>query len=234
MLLYYIIAGVTWAFSGLVKQKLTRTYAKWGDIRNSANATGAQTARALLDTNDLRQVQLVPAPGRLSDHYDPGPKVIRLSEPVYGVPSVAAMAIAAHETGHAIQDAVDYKPFRVRASLVPLAQIGARFGLPAAMGGLFLDEPLLVQIGVLAYLGALVFQFATLPVEFNASKRAIKQLEALGAMNAEDEEGAREMLRAAAMTYVAGVASSAGYVVFLALVAGRSLFGKAPKPPLPS
>ncbi len=234
MWLFYVIAGGTWAFSWFVKKKLQSAYRKWGQIRNSANATGAQTAHAVLVANDMRQVQLVPAPGELSDHYDPASKTIRLSEPVYGVPSVAAMAIAAHETGHAIQDQVGYKPFRFRSSLVPLAQMGARFGLPAAMLGLFMDSPLFIQIGVLTYLGALVFQFATLPVEFNASKRAMQQLEGLQLLNEEEQKGARQVLRSAALTYVAGVASSAGYLVFLALVGGRMLLRRPPAvPPAP-
>lgn len=228
MLLYYVIAGVTWAFSGLVKQKLESTYGTWGRVRNSAGATGAQISQTILVANDMRNVRLVPAPGKLTDHYDPTSKTIRLSEPVYGVPSVAAMAIAAHETGHAIQDAMGYKPFRLRTSLVPLAHAGARFGLPAAVMGMFMESPILVQIGVLTYLGALLFQFATLPVEFNASKRALRQLDALDLMDAEDREGARKMLRIAALTYVAGVASSAGYIIFLALAGGRRLLRRPP------
>jgi Zn-dependent membrane protease YugP len=188
----------------------------------------------VLQANDMPQAQLVPAPGQLSDHDDPTSKTIRLSEPVYGVPSVAAMAIAAHETGHAIQDKVGYKPFRVRTSLVPLAHLGSRFGLPAAMLGLFMDSPLLIQIGALTHLGALVFQFATLPVEFNASRRAMQQLEALRLVNEEEEKGARQVLWAAALTYVAGVASSAGYLVFLAIAGGRFVLRRPPAAtPLP-
>ena len=234
MWIFYAVAGVTWAFSWFVKKKLQSAYGKWGQVRNSAGATGAQTAHAVLVANDMGQVQIVPAPGELSDHYDPTSKTIRLSEPVYGVPSVAATAIAAHESGHAIQDEVGYKPFRIRTGLVPLAHLGARFGLPAAMLGLFMDSPLFIQIGVLTYLGALVFQFATLPVEFNASRRAMQQLEELHLVNAEEEQGARQVLRAAALTYVAGVASSAGYLIFLALAGGRLLLRRPPVvPPAP-
>lgn len=234
MLIFYLIAGITWFFSLLVRRKLTSAYEKWGSIRNSAGLTGVQTAATVLRANDMRQVQLVSAPGKLSDHYDPELKMIRLSEPVYAVPSVAAMAIAAHETGHAIQDRVGYRPFRLRSSLVPLATLGARFGLPAAMMGMFMDSPLYVQIGVLTYMGALLFQFATLPVEFNASKRARKQLDELGLVNEEDRQGVSEMLSAAALTYVAGAASSAGYLLFLVLTVGKSMFGRPPVvPPVP-
>jgi Zn-dependent membrane protease YugP len=231
MWLFYAIAGVTWLFSFLVKRKLTSAYRKWGKVRNSVGGTGAQVAHTVLGANDLQQVQLQPAPGELSDHYDPRTKVIRLSEPVYGVESVAAMAIAAHESGHAIQDKVHYKPFRVRSSLVPLASLGARFGLPAAVMGLMMGAPLYVQIGVLTYLGALVFQFATLPVEYNASKRAQRQLDDLGLVDEKDKQGVKEMLSAAALTYVAGVASSAGYLIFLVLVGGKWLFRRPPVAP---
>ena len=234
MWLFYLVAGATWLFSWFVKKRLQTAYGKWGAVRNSADATGAQTAHTVLVANEMRQVRLVPAPGVLSDHYDPTSKTIRLSEPVYGVPSVAAMAIAAHETGHAIQHEVGYKPFRIRTSLVPLAHLGARFGLPAALLGMFLDAPVLIQVGVLTYLGALVFQFATLPVEFNASRRAMEQLETLRLVNEEEQQGARQVLRAAALTYVAGVASSAGFLVYLVLLGGRRLLGRPPvAPPAP-
>lgn len=231
MWIVYAIGGITWLFSYLVKRKMTSAYERWGAIRNSRNATGGQTAVTVLRANDLGRVRLQPAPGKLTDHYDPRSKVIRLSEPVYGVPSVAAMAIGAHETGHAIQDGVGYGPFRVRTALVPLAGLGARFGLPAAVIGLLLGAPLYVHVGVWTYVGALLFQFATLPVEFNASKRARRQLDDLGLVDDVDREGVKEMLSAAALTYVAGVASSAGYLVLLALTAGRWLFRRPSVPP---
>jgi len=230
MWVFYLIAGLTWLFSYLVKRRLKSAYGKWGRVHNTSGATGVQTAYAVLRANDLLGVRLVPAPGELSDHYDPRSKTIRLSEPVYGVPSVAATAIAAHEVGHAIQDQVQYKPFRVRTSLVPLAALGARFGMPAAVIGLVLGAPLYVQIGVLTYLGALLFQFATLPVEFNASKRAKRQLDDLGLVTEEEKQGVKEMLSAAALTYVAGVASSAGYLIFLVWIAGRWMFRRPPVP----
>lgn len=226
MLLFYVIAGLTVLFSYLVKQKLMRTYGKWGAVQNAAGASGAQTAHALLQANKLDEIQLVPAPGKLSDHYDPQHQVIRLSEPVYGERSVAAMAIAAHEAGHAIQDKAGYRPFRVRTALAPLAGLGARFGMPAAVLGYMMGDPLYLQIGVLTYFGALLFQIATLPVEFNASKRARQQLDELGLVSEIDKQGVREMLSAAAMTYVAGVASSAGYLIFMVVVAGRWMFGR--------
>jgi Zn-dependent membrane protease YugP len=226
VLIFYVIAGLTMLFAYAVKKKLMRAYRKWGGVQNAAGATGLQTAHTLLRANDLGQIHLAPAPGELSDHYDPQHQVIRLSEPVYGVSSVAAMAIAAHESGHAIQDKMGYRPFRIRTALVPLASLGSRFGMPAAVLGFLMGDQLYVQIGILTYLGALIFQIATLPVEFNASKRARQQLDELGLVSEVDKQGVREMLSAAALTYVAGVASSAGYLIFLVIFAGRWMFGR--------
>ena len=228
---YYLIAGVAMVFSLIVRAKLSATYRKWGRIRNAAEMTGDQTARAILDANGMPRMPVKAAPGKLSDHYDPRSKIIRLSEGVYGVPSVAAMAIAAHESGHAIQDNVDYKPLEVRTTLAPVASAAARFGLPVAILGSFLGAPAVVQIGVLAYVGALLLQFLTLPVEFNASKRAINQLDRLHLMGAEEEDAARSVLRAAAMTYVAGAASAAGYIFYVLFAGGRMLFKKPPELP---
>ncbi|MEJ2371984.1 MAG: zinc metallopeptidase [Gemmatimonadales bacterium] len=171
---YYVVAGIAYLFSLIVKKKLDANYRKWGGVRNSAGVTGAGTARRILDANEMRRVPIEAVAGKLSDHYDPRSKTLRLSEAVYATPSVAAMAIAAHEAGHAIQDHVDYKPMEIRTVSVPLANAGARFGLPAAIAGSFLGMPWLVQVGVLAYVGALFLQFLTLPVEFNASKRALQ------------------------------------------------------------
>jgi Zn-dependent membrane protease YugP len=225
---YYVVAGIAYLFSLIVKKKLDANYRKWGGVRNSAGVTGAGTARRILDANEMRRVPIEAVAGKLSDHYDPRSKTLRLSEAVYATPSVAAMAIAAHEAGHAIQDHVDYKPMEIRTVSVPLANAGARFGLPAAIAGSFLGMPWLVQVGVLAYVGALFLQFLTLPVEFNASKRALQQLDALHLVDEAEEEAARSVLRSAAMTYVAGVASSAGYILYLGLVGGRSMFRKLP------
>ena len=225
--LIWIILGAGYLLSLVVQNRLRASYQKWGSIRNSANMTGAATAEAILDANGMRQVVVRDVHGKLSDHYDPRDKSIQLSEPVYGVPSVAAMAVAAHETGHAIQDKAGYWPLALRTSAAPLVNAAARFGIPAAIFGLLLGVPVLIQLGVIGYVGALAFQFLTLPLEFDASKRALAQLDQLQLMNDDEKQGARSMLRAAAMTYVAGAASSAAYVVYLLLIAGRWLFGKS-------
>ena len=127
---YYWIAGAVFVLSMIVQQKLKSTYRTWSAVRNSAGVTGAQTAQLILDANQMNRVRVGPTQGKLTDHYNPRTKEIRLSEAVYAMPSVAAMAIAAHESGHAIQDAVDYTPLELRSRLAPLAATGARFGLP--------------------------------------------------------------------------------------------------------
>lgn len=232
--LYYWIAGAVFVFSIVVRQRLTSTYRRWSRVRNSAGATGAETAGRILEANHMGDVRVGPIEGKLTDHYNPRTKEIRLSETVYATPSVAAMAIAAHESGHAIQDAVDYTPLKLRSRLAPLAAAGARFGLPAAISGWLLGLPALIQVGVLFYAGGFLLQFLTLPVEFNASKRALEQLENIGVLGDGEREGARKVLRSAALTYVAGVASAAGYIIYLVLVGGRWLFPKPPTgaPPL--
>jgi Zn-dependent membrane protease YugP len=146
--------------------------------------------------------------------------------------SVAATAVSAHECGHALQDADDYRPMEFRTAMVPIANLGSRFGIPLAIFGSMYGSTAMVQIGTLAYAGAILLTFLTLPVEFNASKRALDQLDRLDLISPDGQEGAEKVLRAAAMTYVAGVASSAWYLVYLVFAGGRSLLGR-PKPPLP-
>lgn len=225
---YYWIAALVFGFTFIVRQKLDFTYRKWGRTRNQANVTGEQTARLILRAQQMPHVKVGPIAGKLTDHYNPRTKEIRLSETVYGTPSVAAMAIAAHESGHAIQDEVDYRPIELRTRLAPLAAAGGRFGLPALIFGSVAGMPLLVQVGVFAYAAAFLLQFLTLPVEFNASKRAMQQLDELGLLSEQEREGARSVLRSAALTYVAGVASAAGYIIYLLFVGSRWL-GRKPQ-----
>ncbi len=228
--LFWLIMGAGYLFSLGVQQTLKRTYNKWSQVPNRWQAGGAEVARRILDDNDLSKVPVELTKGQLSDHYDPRSPTIRLSRPIYESPSVAAMAVAAHEAVHALQDADDYTPLEMRTYLAPVANVGARFGIPLAIVGMLLGAPRLVQVGMLAYLGALFLHFLTLPVEFNASRRAMKRLRQLG-LEGKEEKAAKEMLRAAAMTYVASVASAAGYIVYLAIVGGRALL-RRPKLPL--
>jgi len=231
-IVFYAMAGLVLLFSMAVRQKLKSTYARWSRVRSLTGLPGGEVARTILDANRLQSVPVQPVPGSLTDHYDPRRKELRLARDNFVGNSVAATAVAAHECGHALQDAEDYRPMEFRTKMVPVANAGARFGLPLAVAGSFLGSTVMVQIGVLGYVGAMLLTFLTLPVEFNASTRALRQLDQLGLVSPDGREGAREVLRAAAMTYVAGVASSAGYLVYIVIIAGRSMF-KRPKPRRP-
>jgi hypothetical protein len=231
--LVYIIIAIGFVASLLVQGWLKTTYGRWSKVRNSLNMAGSSVARNVLDQNGLHRVAVEMNPGRLSDHYDPRTKTVSLSTRIYREPSVASAAIAAHESGHALQDKDEYGPMRFRATLLPIAQIGERFGPWAAIGGWTLDWPILIQVGFLMFAAALVFQLLSLPIEFDASRRAKLELEQIGFDAAQDREGARKVLRAAAMTYVAGAATAMGHLVFILLFAGRGLFRRfipTPKP----
>lgn len=231
--IFYLLGGIAFVASYLVRAKMLGTYRKWSRP-NSSGLSGGNTARSILSANGMHDVQVVPVRGKLTDHYDPRGKIIRLSEMNYGTPTVAAMAVSAHEAGHAIQDEKDYLPLEIRTAIAPLVSVAARFGIPAAIfGGLF-DMPWLVQIGILAYVGALLFQFFALPVEFDASRRAVKQLENLNIATESEREGVKSVLRSAALTYVAGAASAAGFIILIAISGGRALLGKKPPAMPPS
>ncbi|MGB3564044.1 MAG: zinc metallopeptidase [Thermoanaerobaculia bacterium] len=230
--LYYVIAGLVFLFSLAVRQHLKSTYQRWSQVRSATGRPGGQVARMILDANRLQTVPVEPVQGKLTDHYDPRHKLLRLARDNFVGNSVAATAVAAHECGHALQDADDYRPMEFRTAMVPIANAGARFGLPLAIFGSFYGSTAIVQIGILGYVGSILLTFLTLPVEFNASKRALSQLDRLDLVSADGREGAKKVLRAAAMTYVAGVASSAWYLVYLLFVGARSLLRK-PAPPLP-
>jgi hypothetical protein len=230
--LYYVIAGLTLLFSLGVRQHLKSTYKRWSQVRSATGRPGGQVARIILDANRLQAVPVEPVPGTLTDHYDPSKKQLRLAQENFVGRSVAATAVSAHECGHALQDADDYRPMEFRTRLVPLANAGTRFGIPLAIFGSVFGSSMMVQIGVLGYVGAILLTFLTLPVEFNASKRALAQLERLDLISPDGQEGAEKVLKAAALTYVAGAASSAGYLVYLLFIGGRSLMRK-PKPPVP-
>jgi len=229
-LIFYVIGGLVFLFSLGVRYMLRSTYGRWSRVDNAIGRSGGRIARTILDANRLQSIPVEAVSGTLTDHYDPRRKQIRLARDNFVNASVAAMAVAAHECGHALQDADGYRPMELRNSLMPVANAGARFGLPVAIFGSFFGSALMVQIGILGYAGAILLTFLTLPVELDASKRALAQLEELGMVSADGRRGARQVLRAAAMTYVAGVASSAGYLFYLLLMGGRALLGR-PKIP---
>ena len=181
-------------------------------------------ARHILDANGLEQVHLEVAPGKLTDHYDPRTLAIRLSPNNARDASVAAMAVSAHEVGHALQDAADYGPLELRTAMFPVVQAGSRWGIPLSILGSSLGINAMVVLGMLGYVGSILFHFVTLPVEFDASRRALDQLKRLGIMRGDEEEAeAKKTLRAAAMTYVAGAASAAGFLLVIGIDVLRSI-----------
>ena len=209
-----ILFIVTLAATLLVQFWLRRTYSRWSQVENTSGLTGAQTARAILDANGLQQVQVEAVPGQLSDHYDPRARIVRLSEDNYNRASVAGSAVAAHEVGHAIQHAKAYAPLAWRSALVPVAGIGSNFGPIIIVVGAMLGAAGLFQLGLVLFAAAVLFQLVTLPVEFDASRRALVQMNTLGIATQGDVGGSRQVLNAAAMTYVAAAASSVAYLLY--------------------
>jgi Zn-dependent membrane protease YugP len=159
-------------------------------------------------SQSINDVAIAPVQGYLTDHYDPKTKKLRLSEPVYAQPSIAAVGVAAHETGHAIQHATHYGPLVLRSTLVPVANIGSSFGPILALAGLALSFPILINLGILLFGGAVIFYVITLPVEFNASSRALKILKSNNVLTQDELNGVKKVLSAAAMTYVASALTS--------------------------
>ncbi len=197
-------------------------YNKWSRIRVRSGLTGAQAAQRLISSGGLYGVQIQGIGGNLTDNYDPRTKVLNLSQTVANVPSVAAVAVAAHELGHAMQDSEDYFPLRFRAALVPAVNIGSWLGWIMIFAGLILQIANLAWLGVLVFSGGALFALATLPVELNASARAKRLLAETGIVSGEDEQrGVNNVLNAAAFTYVAGLASALLQLLyFVSLVSG--------------
>lgn len=190
--------------------RVNSAFRKYGRVRSRTGMTGAEAARRLLNSQGIYDVTIEHISGSLTDHYDPRSKVLRLSDAVYGSDSVAAVSVAAHECGHAMQDNEDYAPLRFRSALVPVANFGSQLSWPLILIGVIfggLGSPL-VQIGILMFTLAVLFQLVTLPVEFNASGRAIKLLDSQGILLAEEVNGTKKVLSAAALTYVAAAAAS--------------------------
>ncbi len=201
--------------------RVNSTYAKYAKVRSMQGLTGAEAAQRILYYAGLSNVRVEHISGNLTDHYDPKSKVLRLSDSTYGSASVAAIGVAAHECGHAIQDAEGYSPLKLRSTLVPAANLGSKLGIPLILLGILLGSNYtLVQIGIWAFSLAVLFQLVTLPVEFNASNRAIKILDSRGILGQEELGMCRKVLSAAAMTYVAAAASSILQLLRLVLLFG--------------
>ena len=196
-------------------------YRKYSQVRNMRGITGAQAAFEVLSANGVSGVNIQPIGGTMSDRYDPRTNTIYLSEGVYNSTSVAAVGIACHEAGHACQYAEDYFPMKVRAKVIPAANIGSSIGLPLCVIGIIFSFSILFYIGIILYSAVFLFQFATLPVEFNASKRALKTIEGSSLLSKDEYSGAKNVLTAAALTYVASMASSLLPIIRLLLIGGR-------------
>ena len=197
------------------------TYSKYKKIENSKGLTGFDVARRILDINGLQKILIFETSGNLSDHYDPTKKVIKLSSDIYHGKSIAAVAVAAHECGHAIQDKEGYTFLRIRSSIFPLVNISSKVGYLIIVIGLLFSLINLIWIGVALELIILLFQLITLPVEFNASARALKIIEREGMVTSSEHKGAKKMLTSAALTYVAGVITALFDILRLVLMARR-------------
>lgn len=221
--MYMIFMIPAFLLMALASWYVRSSYEKWSRIRATSGLTGAQAANRLISTGNLYGVQVTGTQGQLSDHYDPRNKTLYLSQNVYESPSVAAVAVAAHELGHAMQDAEEYLPMRFRSFLVPVVNIGSNLGWILIMVGLFLRITNLAWLGVLVFSGGALFALATLPVEFNASARAKELLYATGIIQTEEERrGVNQVLNAAALTYVAGLVTAVLQLLyFVFLVGGR-------------
>lgn len=221
--LYFVFMIPAFILMALASWYVRSSYNKWSKIRASSGLTGAQAAQRLISTGNLYGVQVAGTQGKLSDHYDPRNKTLFLSSGVHDSPSVAAVAIAAHELGHAMQDAEDYFPMQIRSFLVPVVNIGSNLGWILIMIGLFLQQMNIAWLGVIVFSGGALFALATLPVEFNASARAKELLYSTGIIQTEEERrGVNTVLNAAAMTYVAGLITAVLQLLyFVFLIGGR-------------
>ncbi len=199
------------------------TMNKYSRIGNMAGITGGDAARRILNNEGLYDVRVECLSGRQGDHYDPRTKTVRLSQANYHSASVTAVGVAAHECGHAIQHAKGYAPLSIRSALVPVANIGSNLGLPLILIGVLLGwNQVLIQIGIWAFALAVLFQLITLPVEFNASGRAVAKIEQYGLLGTQETAGCKKVLRAAALTYVAAAASSILQLLRLVLLFGNN------------
>lgn len=201
---------------------LMSTFSKYKTVRASSNMTGFEVARRILDANGLQHVAIEEAHGKLSDHYDPRTKTVRLSTDILRRPSVASVAVAAHEVGHAIQHAQNYGPLLLRSKLVPVVNIANRVGFLAVIMGIMLEAFVIAEIGIVLISALFIFQLITLPVEFNASARAMESLTSMNILYSNEEQrGARKVLTAAALTYVAGlIVALLQLLRFAAMVSG--------------
>ena len=216
----YILLIIGMLLSLAASAKLKSTFAIYRRMESASGMTGAEAAQRILRNAGVYDVRIEPISGELTDHYDPRTKVVRLSEPIYNKTSLAAVGVAAHECGHAIQHATNYAPLSIRSAIVPIANFGSTLSWPLFLAGLVLSIRPLLTAGILLFTAAVLFQLVTLPVEINASSRALKLLNADGILAPQEVRGAKKVLTAAALTYVAALASSILQLLRLLILAG--------------
>lgn len=219
--IWYIILILPALLFGLWAQsQVNSNFSKYSRIGTMRGMTGAQAAEYILRQNGIYDVEVRHISGNLTDNFNPKNKTINLSDSVYDSSSIAALGVAAHEAGHAVQHAVNYKPIRIREMIIPVTQIGSWLYLPIIMVGFLFSSQALINVGIILFSTLAIFQLVTLPVEFNASDRAIRTLEGSGILYGEEITGAKRVLRAAALTYVAALVSSLAQLLRLILIFG--------------
>ena len=217
--LYYLILVVpALLFASWAQMQVSSTFDQYSKVRSSRGITAAQVARRILDANRLQQVRVERIAGKLTDHFDPSSGVIRLSDDVYGSSSVAAIGVAAHECGHAVQHAQKYAPMQLRAAIIPVTNLGSKLSIPLFVAGLILSYQPFCNIGLLLFSLAAIFQLVTLPVEFDASARALRTLEKERFLESSELRGSKRVLKAAALTYVAALVVSLAQLLRLVLI----------------
>ncbi len=223
--MFLLIGILSIGLAGLVQWWMKKTYAKWSQVPSKLGQTGEAVARHILDMNNLQHVRMEVSKGQLSDHYIPSQDLLRLSESINNHTSVASLAVAAHECGHAIQDGTGYGLLKLKAVLMPIAALGNQFGIVGIVLGGMMGSAFLINTGMVMLFSGVGIQLLTLPIEIDASKRALNELTRLNLVDQEDYDGAKSMLRAAAFTYLAGAATSSAYLaVFISsLLRGRRM-----------
>lgn len=217
-LISIIILFISFIIVTIAQINISRAYKKYSNIENKSGLTGVEVARKILDKNGLNDIYVVEVGGKLTDHYDPSRKVVRLSGDVFHENTIAAAAVAAHECGHAIQDKENNTFMRIRGALVPVVNLSTKIGYFVLLIGILAQMMDLIWMGIALEVVILIFQLITLPVEFDASKKALKEIETMGLFKSSEMDGAKNMLTAAALTYVASFISSLLEILRLVLV----------------
>ncbi len=219
--LYLVLVLPAILFSLWAQTKVQGTFSRYQKVRSYSGYTGADVARRILDDNGLYNVRIEHIKGSLTDHYDPREQVVRLSDSVYGGNSIAALGVAAHETGHAVQHATGYGPLSIRNAIIPITNFGSQLAMPLILIGFLLNHDALIGIGIICFATVTLFQLITLPVEFDASARAMRTLDGEGILQSEEVPQTRKVLTAAALTYVAALIVSAAQLLRFVLLFNR-------------